>query len=435
MSKPTLSLPQVPSYTLTRARVPLTLLASPIAGAQADDEGCALVDIASLTATVEGVQGVDLAGRVVLPALVEPHAHLDKGQVFPRAKPDGSLFGGHSGTMKDRAHWTARDTALRMEFGLRAAYAHGVAAIRTHIDSVSFELADRSFGVLADMRAKWGERIALQGVTITPMESYLNPLGEQLADLAARQGDVLGGVTDAWEEGVPYERLDAALDVMFALAKERGLDVDLHVDQTENLAAFTIPNIARAKMRAKFDGTVTCDHCVNLSLQPDDVLFDTLKLAGDAGLSFTSMPTPMMYLLDRRAGRTPKWRGVTAAREIIAAGLPFAVGGDNCRDSWFPFGDHDMLDTWKQAVRVFQTDEDLAAFLRAATVAPADILRMPELGRIGVGLPARLIILSARSLNVLMCRDQADRVVIDRGAQVTEPLPDHEELAEALAAG
>ncbi len=180
---------------------------------------------------------------------------------------------------------------------------------------------------------------------------------------------------------MPYERLDAALDVMFALACERGLDVDLHVDQTGDLDAFTIPNIARAKLRAKFEGTVVCDHCVNLILQPDDVIASTLALAREAGLAFTSMPTPMMYLLDRRPGRTPKWRGVTAVQEIIAAGVPFAVGGDNCRDAWFPFGDHDMLDTFKQAVRVFQTDEDLAGFLTAATRAPADILRLPKLGR------------------------------------------------------
>ena len=284
------------------------------------------------------------------------------------------------------------------------------------------------------MREQWAGRIALQGVTITPMESYLGPLGERLADLAAERGDALGGVTDAWDAGVPYERLDAALDVMFALAKARGLDVDLHVDQTGDLSAFTIPNIARAKLRANFAGQVTLDHCVNLTLQSDEVQTQTLALAREAGLAFTSMPTPMMYLLDRRPGRTPKWRGVTAVQEILAAGLPLAVGGDNCRDAWFPFGDHDMLDTFKQAVRVFQTDNDLAGFLKAATVTPADILRLPELGRLGPGLSAKFLVLGARSLNTMMCRDQADRIVVDSGARVTEPLPSHEELAEALFA-
>ncbi|HWY82729.1 MAG TPA: cytosine deaminase [Roseiarcus sp.] len=442
MPKLSLDLPQTPRYTLARARVPLSLLATPVDKARRDEEGCALIDIAidrgrvaALTATSErpdATGAIDLGGRIVLPALVEPHAHLDKGQVYPRVRPDGSLYGGHAATVKDRARWTKRDIGLRMDFGIRCAYAHGAAAIRTHIDSVRWELAERGFGVLAEMRDKWRDRVVLQGVTIMPIEVYLSPLGEKVADLAAKGSDVLGGVTDAWETGAPHERLDEALDVMFALARERGLDVDLHVDQTEKVSSFTIPRIARAKMRAKFEGKVVCDHCVNLTLQTDEAIESTLALARDAGLAFISMPTPMMYLMDRRPGRTPKWRGVTAAKEIIAAGLPFAIGGDNCRDAWFPFGDHDMLDTFRQAVRVFQTDEDLSDFLRTATIAPADIMRLPELGRIGVGLPAKLILMSARNLNTMMCRDQADRIVLDRGVQVTEPLPSHEDLAEAL---
>ena len=92
-----------------------------------------------------------------------------------------------------------------------------------------------------------------------------------------------------------------------------------------------------------------------------------------------------------------------------------------------------MLDTFKQAVRVFQTDEDFADFLKAATVTPANILGWRELGRIGVGLPAKLVLLLARSLNTMMCQDQADRIVIDRSAAVTDPLPLHEDLAAALA--
>ena len=95
MPKLSLDLPQTPRYTLARARVPLSLLATPVDKARHDEEGCALIDIAidrgrvaALTATSErpdATGAVDLGGRIVLPALVEPHAHLDKGQV-PRQK-------------------------------------------------------------------------------------------------------------------------------------------------------------------------------------------------------------------------------------------------------------------------------------------------------------------------------------------------------------
>jgi cytosine deaminase len=123
---------------------------------------------------------------------------------------------------------------------------------------------------------------------------------------------------------------------------------------------------------------------------------------------------------------------VTAAHEIRAAGLPLAIGGDNCRDAWFAYGDHDMLDTLKQAIRVFQADEPLTGSLSMAARTPADLIGRPDLGRIGVGLPAHLILFSARSLNVILSRDQSDRIVLHHGRQVTDPLPLHHDLQAAL---
>jgi hypothetical protein len=44
-------------------------------------------------------------------------------------------------------------------------------------------------------------------------------------------------------------------------------------------------------MRAKFEGKVVCDQCVNLTLQTDEAIESTLALARDARLAFISMPT------------------------------------------------------------------------------------------------------------------------------------------------
>jgi Amidohydrolase family len=96
------------------------------------------------------------------------------------------------------------------------------------------------------------------------------------------------------------------------------------------------------------------------------------RLSWVEDLAFVTLPTPMMCLQDRRPGRTPRWRGVTLAAELCQAGLAVAVGGDNCRDAWFPFGDHDMLDTVQQAVRVFQLDDPIAAAVAMAGPIPWD---------------------------------------------------------------
>lgn len=439
-----ISVPDAPRYVLANAYIPIGLLDGLPAGTLTDREGSAKLDLLVEAGQIAAMfpagsaptdpPRVNLEGRQVWPCFVDMHTHLDKGHAIPRIQPDGTIHGGFALTVQDWKHWAPEEMTLRMDFGLRCAHVHGVSAIRTHLDSVTLPQAERSFAVFAERRAAWAGRVDLQGVAITGIDTFLQPLGKDLANLAAQYGGHLGGVTDTLERGVngTYETLDQALDQMFKLAAERELDVDLHVDQTSDLSAFTIPNIARARLRSGFKGRVICGHCVNLSLQPAEVIEATLALARDAGLSFVSMPTPMMYLMDRANSRTPRWRGVTAAKEIMMAGLPLAVGGDNCRDAWFAYGDHDMLDTLKQAIRVFQTDEPLTGALEMATRVPADLIGRPDLGRIGVGLPANIVIFSARSVNALLCRDQSDRIVVNRGRQVTSTLPLHHDLARDL---
>ena len=438
------SIPDASRLVLSGARVPAELVERPPEGARRDAEGAVPLDLLLDGGRIAGVFPADMApdihprvslqGRHLWPAFIDMHTHLDCGHAIPRVRPDGTIHGGFSLTAKDWPRWTDTDLDLRMDFGIACAYAHGVAALRSHVDSETLACSQHHWRALDRMRAKWAGKVDLQGVTICAMEAWVGDDARALADLAADMGGILGGVTDTLDRGEngTYDALAHALDRLFALAKERGLDVDLHVDQTEDLSAFTIPEIAKARMRSGFTGRVVLGHCVNLSLMQPDVIDQTLALAREADLAFVSMPTPMMYLMDRKPGRTPRWRGVTAANEIRAAGLPLAIGGDNCRDAWFPYGDHDMLDTLKQAIRVFQADEPLTGALAMASRVPADLIGRPDLGRIGVGLPANLVIFQARSLNVVLARDQADRIVLNHGRQVTDALPLHHELEAAL---
>lgn len=80
-----------------------------------------------------------LGGRIVLPAFVDCHTHLDKGHIWGRRpNPDGSFAGALDAVGSDRAaNWSSGDVEARMEFGLRCAHAYGTKAIRTHLDSAA----------------------------------------------------------------------------------------------------------------------------------------------------------------------------------------------------------------------------------------------------------------------------------------------------------
>jgi cytosine deaminase len=441
-----LTIPAADDYWLRDARVPQAMLSRPVLGVAPGGDGCVRLDLLISRGNIEAIAAagssvgsaptsIDVEGRLVWPGLVDMHTHLDKGHIVGRTQnPDGSFTGARLATMEDRGqYWTERDVRRRMEFGLRCTYAHGVAAVRTHIDSYEGQ-SEISWKVFREVREAWRGKIALQAVSICPIDLLQGDAGVRLADLVARSGGLLGGVTRAFNEdhAENMTSLDALLNRLFQLAAERSLDIDLHVDETGDPRAASLIQVAEAAIRNKFKGKVVCGHCCSLSVQSDELVRDTLQRCADAGIAIVTLPTVNMYLQDRGEARTPRWRGVTLIHEMRAAGLEVAIAGDNCRDPFHAYGDHDMVDTFRQAVRIAHLDHPFGDITRLVGPAPAGIIGVAS-GTIAVGGPARLILFNARSLNELMCRPQSDRIVIADGKRLTAELPDYADLEEELS--
>src|SRR5690606_33255955 len=199
---------------------------------------------------------VDLRNGIALPRFVDMHTHLDKGHIWPRSpNPDGTFFGARSSVMADReARWVAEDVRTRMDFGLRCAFAHGTAAIRTHLDSIDKQTAI-TWPVFSEVRETWKDRIALQGVALFPADIAVDdePQFRAIVKTVARHSGVLGAVTYLGEP--PGPKLDAALDRFFAAASAHGLDLDFHVDESCSPDAVSLARIALA---AKQIGRASC---------------------------------------------------------------------------------------------------------------------------------------------------------------------------------
>jgi cytosine deaminase len=372
-------------------------------------------------------EGVDLAGGIVWPCFVDMHTHLDKCHVVRRTpNPDGTFFGAMTATGADRAaFWTAEDIDARMDFGLRCAYAHGVGAIRTHLDSFG-EQAEISWGVFRAMRAAWEGRIALQAVALVTIDQYEGAFGDTLADIVERSSGILGAVTrlSGADHGSIAE-IDGLLDRLFLKAQARALDVDLHVDETDDLAAFTLPRIAAAVER---------NDCCNLALQTAEVALAAIEACARLGITIVTLPSANMYLQDRVAGRTPRWRGVTLAHELKRAGVAVAVATDNCRDAFVPYGDHDTLDSFRFTLRVSHLDHPYGDWGGSISRVPAATMGLAAIGAIGVGRPADLVLTRARSFDELVSRPQSDRAVLRAGRPIDTRLPDYAELDDLAKA-
>jgi cytosine/creatinine deaminase len=434
--------PSTARYWLANARIPACLFGEGVAASlPADNEGVVsadlLVEDGKLTrvarrddARHDGIDVMNLGGRQVWPTLIDIHTHLDKGHTVERSpNVDGSFQNARLAAAADRPNWTAEDLRRRIDFGLRCGYAHGVSAIRTHIDTYH-ETAERSWRVFCEMREAWRDKIDLQAVALCPIDLLEDEFGDRVASIVGKARGLLGGVTRASiaNHGVPLANIDALLDRLFSLAARHDLNVDLHVDETHDPAAATLPVVARAAMRNGYKGRVVCGHCCSLAMQTESDVDRTLDLVAQAEISIVTLPTVNMYLQDRKAGRTPRWRGVTVVQEMLRRGIRVAAAGDNCRDSFYAYGDHDVVDTFRQAVRILHLDHPLSGAPALVATMPAVIGQFANHGRMTVGGPARFIVFNARTINEIVSRPQSDRVIIARGERLRARPPDYSEL-------
>ncbi|MGD2180034.1 cytosine deaminase [Lusitaniella coriacea] len=430
-------IPQSNHYGLKNARVPIAAMEESEDVVQTRDGLCS-VDIEIVEGAIARIQStsnnptdfptIDLQQGIVLPCFVDLHTHLDKAHIWERSRnPDCTFERAIASCQKDaKKYWNPEDLYRRMEFVLKCSYAHGTQALRTHLDILDAPESE-SLAVFQQLQTEWRDRITLQVVSLVTLDYFQSPQGVLLADKIAEMGGILGGVAYLNPE------LDAQLDAVFSLAKERNLDLDFHVDENGNPDSNCLEKVSRTALRHQFKGKILCGHCCSLTVQSPKQITATLNLVKAAGIGIVSLPMCNQFLQDRTPNQTPFWRGIPPIHEIKQKGIPVAFANDNCRDPFFGFGDGDVLEVFNQAVRIAQLDCPYGDWIDSVTRTPADLMGLPNVGRIGVGLPANLILFKARYFSELLARSQRDRAVLRNGKPIDTTLPPYAELDDLMA--
>lgn len=420
--------------TLRNASVPSALMGRPGGGIER-------VDIAIDGGRVSAINrhqpgpGRDLEGGLVLPAFVDVHTHLDKGHIWPRKEnPDGTWMGALLAVRTDRTGlWSKADVGRRMDFALRAAYAHGTAAIRTHLDSIPPQ-HQVSWELFEEVRDAWRGRIELQAVALVDPDCLVTPSAlDEVARRAKAAGGILGGSVAV------FDRSREAMRNVVEKAGDLGLELDLHIDETGDPAAHALEDLADAVLETGYTGKVLAGHCCVLTVQDAATQSRTIDKVAQAGISVVSLPMCNLYLQDRdpRGTATPIRRGVTLLREFKAAGVRVAIASDNTRDPFYAYGDLDAMEVLREGARALHFDHpqtEAWSWARTVGADAAAIAGFDYRAEIKVGAPADLILSRARTWTELLSRPQSDRVVLRNGIGIDTTLPDYRELDDLMEA-
>lgn len=355
---------------------------------------------------------LDLDGRLVLPALTEPHAHLDKARTADLApNPTGDLPGAIDAwiTAEAAGRFTHDDMVERITTELGRLLLAGVTCVRSHLNvggrvGATHLVAARA----AAERYRGVMDIEFVALTHTPTSGPGSEHNRRAVAEALELGiEVIGGCPHL--EPDPPGAIEYVLDI----AATHGVRIDLHTDETTDPTMLTLETLAEQVRRRDPGVTVTASHCVSLGMAPVDVQERVAAQVGGAGVSVIALPQTNLFLQGRdHPVATP--RGLTALGALRSAGVTVAAGADNAQDPFNLVGRSDPLETAAMMVMAGHVLPD-DAFAMVSDAARAAIGHAPVGAE--VGRRADLIAVRTRSIRQTVAEAPADRIVL-RGGRV-----------------
>lgn len=369
--------------------------------------GGRIVSIAPAGMAGEAGRRVDIAGALLVPGFVEGHIHLDTSFYGDRWIPHKPCTDGFN--VHERVAFQAENMAMAAPMDERArkqlelCVANGSLQMRSHV-MVDGSVGLTSLETILKVREDYRDIIDIQLVAFPQSGILSSPGTPELLDAAIGLGaDLVGGLDPA-----SFDRdLNGHLDVVFGVAERRGVGVDIHLHDFGTLGAFTVEEICARTVALGMQGRVVISHAYGLgNLDADAARRIGAKIAA-AGISImTNAPGDHVF---------------PPVALLRAEGVTVFSGNDNIRDSWWPYGDGDMLG---RAMMIgyrsgFYTDAELSAAFDVVTAAGAKALGLEGYG-IAVGAKADFVTLDAEHVPEAVVAVPKGRRVFKAGRLVAE---------------
>ncbi len=364
----------------------------------------------------------ELDGRVVLPAFVEPHLHLDKAHL---GAADGGLAEAIARTAQLKAAFTHQDVRGRALRTLSAALANGTTAVRAQTE-VDPGVGLLSVEVMAELSAELAGVLEVQ-TAVFPQEGILARPGtiELMRQALRLPGTVVGGCPYA-ERDVDDARRH--VDLVLDLAVQHGVPADLHLDLADDTSdgRFALAEyVAEATRVRGLEGRVSIGHATTLAALDGAERGRVLDALAASQITVVLLPATDLFLVGRSDERNVR-RGVAPLVALWQAGVPTALSSNNIRNAFTPTGTVDPLDMALLLARVshLSADADFDRLLELISLAGRAVLAPGASAGLVVGARADLVVLEQTDDVPPVIEQAPRRLVVSHGrvvaTQITE---------------
>ncbi|WP_405109905.1 amidohydrolase family protein [Phaeobacter sp. BS52] len=360
---------------------------------------------------------IEASGDLVAPPFVDPHFHMDATLSYglPRVNASGTLLEGISlwGELREEA--SVEDMVSRALTYCDWAASMGLLAIRTHVDTTPDHL--RGVTAMLEVREAVKEYIDLQLVAFPQDGLYRAENGRKNLIRALDMGvDVVGGIPHF--ERSMQDGADSLRDLC-KIAADRGLQVDIHCDETDDPHSRHIETLAQETLRHGLQGRVAGSHLTSMHSMDNYYVSKLLPLIAEAEIP--AIPNPLINIvLQGRHDSFPKRRGLTRVKELLEAGVTVGWGQDCVLDPWYSLGTGDMLDVAFMGMHVAQMTHpnEMAHCFTMVTDSNAAIMGLEGYG-LKKGDRASLVVLDAATPTEALRLRPARLAVISRGKVIS----------------
>ena len=370
---------------------------------------------------VQADREIDATDRLVTPPFVDSHFHLDSTLSYgqPRVNRSGTLLEGIELWGEFKSNLTADNIKARAGELCRWAIARGTLAIRSHVDVSDDNLL--AVEALLELRREFKPYIDIQLVAF-PQDGFYRykPNAANLERALDLGVDVVGGIPH-------YERTmaegAASVKALCEIAADRGLQVDMHCDESDDPESRHIETLTFHSRRLGLAGRVSGSHLTSMHSMDNYYVSKLIPLMAEARMHVVANPL-INITLQGRHDTYPKRRGMTRVKELMEAGVNVAFGQDALLDPWYSFGAYDMLEVAHMGLHVAQMTgaEQMQQIFETVTTNGAKILGLEDYG-LEAGCNADMVILQATNPQEALRLKPARLFVIRRGAVIAETSP------------